>query len=312
VTKIHRDALRSEMASLRDLLERSAGRDPLGSRSLRNRLTTLQSELADIEGHERNVANVALVFDGDPVRGSSAIEASFAGKALQEYQELIAKHVAVEGGRLSERGRLPDQIHTQARMNVTSLVHGSFGFVLEEDGADQPGMFETPAQKAVHTVTDLLKEAAAIDGGVFNSRLDDLDIRIFQTLKKFIGTLHQARSTLRIAEERREIKLDTYGVERAFERMSQAVVEENDETIEGDLIGLVPNQRRFEFRQSENGNLIQGRVAANLSADYLERIEREGFIAGGRWRATVRTKTVHHPDGRHATTSLTLIDLVGL
>lgn len=312
VTKIHRDALRSQVAALRALMQAAAGRDPLGSHSLSKRLAIVEAELAKVEGVQQNAANVALVFDGDPVRGSSAIEANFAGRALQDYQELIAKHVAAEGGQLAERGRLSDQINQQARMNVTALVHGSFGFVLEEDSAGQLGMFETPAQKAVRSVSDLLQEVAAADGQLFEAKLDDLDIRIFQTLKRFIGTLHRARSTLRVAEEQRELKLDTFSVERAFERVSRVDVEETDDIVEGELLGLVPVQRRFDFRRGDDGEVVQGRVAANLSADYLERIEREGLIAGGRWRATIRTKTVHHPDGRHASVSRTLIDLVAL
>jgi hypothetical protein len=312
VTKIHRDALRSEIASLHALLKRSAGSDPLGTRSLRKRVATLEAELAQIEGRHQNFANVALVFDGEPVRGSSGIEADFAGKALQDYQELIAKSVAVEGGQLAERGRIPDQIHQQARMNVTGLVHGSFGFVLEEDSADQLGMFETSAQKAVRSISDLLRDVTAVDGRIFEARLEELDVRVFQTLKRFVGVLHRARSTLRIAEEQREIRLDTPSVDRAFERVSKVDLDEGDEIVEGELLGLVPVQRRFDFRRGDNGEVVQGRVAVNLSAAYLGRIEQDGLIAGGRWRATIRTKTVHHPDGRHISTSRTLIDLLAL
>lgn len=312
VTKLHLDAIRGEAASLRDLLARTADFDPLGALSLRKRLNALEAELAALEGEEPHVASVALVFDGEPVRGSSAIEAQFAGKALQDYQELIAKHVAADGGNLAERGRLPDQVHQQARMNVTALVHGSFGFVLEEDAGDQLGMFETPAQKAVKSVTDLLKEVAATDGRAFDDMLDELDVRIFQTLKRFISTLHRARSTLRVSEQQRELKLDTPSVERAYERVSQVDVQEEDEVVEGELLGLVPVQRRFDFRRADNNEVLQGRVAPSLSADYLERIDQEGRIAGGRWRATIRTKTVLHPDGRHTSVSRTLVDLVEL
>lgn len=311
VTKFHRDALTSEIAFLVALLERSGRRDPLGSRSLSNRLARLQSELAQIEAQQQSAANVALIFDGAAVRGSSGIEASFAGRALQEYQELVAKHVAIGSGQLAERGRLPDKVHDLARMNVTSLVHGSFGFVLEEDNADQLGMFDTPARQAVQSITDLLTEVSAADGRRFDARLDELDLRVFQTLKRFISTLHSTQTTLRVAEEQRELRLDSASVERAFERVSQADVEEEDGIVEGELLGLIPIQRRFEFR-AENGSLIQGRVAANLSADYLERIEREELLAGGRWRATLRIKTVYHPDGRHSSISRTLIDLIRL
>lgn len=310
VTKIHRDSLRGEIASLRDMLARDTGDDPLGVLSLRKRLGHLEIELEQIEDHSTNFANVALVFDGDPVRGSSAIDADFAGKALQDYQELLSKHVAVDGGQLADRGRLPAQIRDQARMNITALVHGSFGFVLEEDSADQLGMFETPAQKAVRSVTDLLRDVSAADGRLFDIKLDELDARIFSTLKRFVSTLHRAHSTLRVAEEQRELTLDPTSVERAFERVSQAEVEEVDEAIEGDLLGLVPVQRRFDFRRGDNGEVLQGRVDASLSADYLERMEREGFVAGKRWRATIRTKSVHHPDGRHVNVTRLLVDLV--
>jgi hypothetical protein len=312
VTKLQRDAISGEIASLRDLLERTGDVDPLGAISLRKRLSVLEAGIAELQEAEAHVANVALVFDGEPVRGSSAIEAQFAGKALQDYQELIAKYVAAEAGNLAERGRLPDQVHQQARMNVTALVHGSFGFVLEEDAGDQLGMFETPAQKAVKAVTDLLEHVAASDGRAFDELLDDLDVRIFQTLKRFIGTLHRAKSTLRLSEQERELKLDTSSVERAFERVSQVEVDESDELIDGELLGLVPVQRRFDFRRADNNDVLQGRVAPSLSADYLDRIEREGRIAGGRWRATIRTKTVLHPDGRHTSISRTLIDLIEL
>lgn len=310
VTKVHRDAVRGEIASLRELLARSEQSDPLGSRSLRKRLRILEAELAQMEANVTLSANIALIFDGAAVRGSSAIEADFAGKALLDYQELVAKHVAVSEGRLAERGRLPDEIHNQAKMTITGLVHGSFGFVLEEDSGDQIGMFETPAHQAVQSVTNLLKIVSDDRDDAFDERLADLDGRIFQTLKRFVSHLHRAESTLRLAEEERELKLDRASVERAFERVSRVEIEETEDVIEGELLGLVPVQRRFDFRRNSDGEVIQGRVAPTLSADYLERIDREGIIAGGSWLATVRTKIIHHPDGRHSSVGHLLIDLI--
>ena len=312
VTKVHRDALRGEIASLRELIGKSADRDPLGSRSLRKRLATLEAELEKIEAHQSRSANVALIFDGSAVRGSSGIEADFAGKALVDYQELIAKHVAVSEGGLSERGRISDQVHRQSQMTITGLVHGSFGFVLEEDNSEQLGMFESPANIAVKSVTELLKDVTAAQDGAFDARLQDLDARIFQALKKFVGHLYRADSTLKVAEEERELKLDKESVERAFQRVSRVEIEEFEETFEGELLGLVPVQRRFDFRRNDTGEVLQGRVAPTLSADYLERIDREGVIAGGLWRASVTMKVLHHPDGRHSNVAFLLTDLIAL
>jgi hypothetical protein len=85
-------------------------------------------------------------------------------------------------------------------------------------------------------------------------------------------------------------------------------VEEYDEEIEGELLGLVPIQRRFDFRRRDNSEVLSGMVSVHLSADYLERIERDELVSGREWRAVVRTKTVQRPDRRRSETR-TLIDL---
>lgn len=312
VTKIHRDALGSEISSIRQLLEHSAGRDPLGERSLRKRLEKLESERASLERRD-SLASVALVFDGEPVRGSSAIEADFAGRALQDYQDLISKQMASSIGHTAERGRLPQQVYADSKMTITGIVHGSFGFLLEEDGANQTEMFDSPAKVAVESITNLLDNVSSIDGRGFEDALETLDVRVFQTLKKFVTTLRRSRAVLKLSEDVREMRLDSYAVERAYERVTQSNVEENDEAIDGELLGLVPVQRRFDFRRSDNGEVLQGKVSVNLSEDYLERIEREGMIAaGGQWKAVIRTKEVHHADGRHTSVSRMLVDLVRL
>lgn len=310
-TKIHRDALRGELASVQTLIDRLDPSDRLGAISLRKRLNILQEELAAIEHEVRNVANVALVFDGGPVKGSSAIDADFAGQALQDYQELLTKIVSsADIGRLAERGPVLLRHQNQARMNVTALVHGSFGFVLEEDGADQAQMFESPTRRAVSDLTDLLSGLVSEDHRWFDEKVQDLDIRVFQSLRRFVETLHRAHSTLKLAEEDRELSLDISRVERAHQRVTQVDIEEDTEALEGELLGIVPIQRRFDFRRNDNGEFLSGRVSENLSADYLERIEREEIMAGKVWRAVILTKTVRHPDGRHASISRLLIDLL--
>lgn len=311
VTKIHRDALRSEIASVRAMLDRRGTLDRLGSLSLRQRLNTLEKQLLSAEGEVRNIANVALVFDGGSVRGSSAIDADFAGKALQDYQDLVTKQMASSNlGVLAERGPLPVAQQKQSRLNITDLVHGSFGFILEEDSADQSQMFESPTMQAVSDVTDMLEGISSADGHWFNERLSDLDVRVFQTLKKFVSLLYKTASTLKLAEEDREIKLDPAGVFRAYERVSQTEVDEVEENFVGELLGLVPIQRRFDFRKDENDEIVSGTVAVSLSADYLERIERDGLVAGRSWRAVIRTKTIQRADGRRPTVTQTLIDLL--
>lgn len=310
VTKLHRDALLSDIASVTDLLARAEGKDRLGEIGLRARLRSLETQLRSLDAHPATRANVALVFDGEPVRGSSAIDADFAGQALQDYQELITRQMAaVAGGALGARGPISAQIRHQARMNITALVHGSFGFMLEENDEGQQSMLETPTHAAVHSVTDLLQGVSSADERWFEGKLPELDVRLFASLKTFISTLHKSKSTLKLSEEARDLRLTPAEVERAYDRVSQVEVDEVEESMEGELLGIVPIARRFEFRNAD-GEIVSGRVAESLSADYLERLERSELIGGRGWRAVIRTKTVTRPDGRHSTVTRLLLDLL--
>lgn len=310
VTKVHLDALKGEAASVQGLLARLGDRDILSSISLRQRLTQLQEEIARYERELPTQANVALIFDGEPVEGSQSIDADFAGKALQTYQDLLTKQVAVASGELRERGRLPQQAHDAARMHVTSLVHGSFGFVLQEAGSEQAALFESPAKAAVREVSNLLRTVSAPNEGPFEQLIEELDERVFSTLKRFVGIVFKGNATMRVAERDVELRLDPGSLERAYQRLSATDVSESEDVVVGELLGLVPIQRRFDFRSRDNGQVITGRVSQLLSAGYLERIENEGLIAGREWRARIITKVVEHADGRHLSTHHTLVDLV--
>lgn len=311
VTKIHKDAIRGEIANLREMLNGPASKDRLGALSLRQRLTNLEKQLASDESQAKNVASVALIFDGGAVRGSSAIDADFAGKALQEYQELVTKQMAHSDlGGLAQRGPLPAEQHRRSRLNVTDLVHGSFGFVLEEDGSDQSELFESATMLAVSEVTDILSGVSSDSSVWFDKKLPELDARLFKTLKKFVSLLHKSSSTLKISEEKREIRIDSVGVLRAFNRVSHTEIDENDESVFGELLGIAPIQRRFDFRRGDSSEVISGAVAWNLSADYLRRIERDELIVGRSWHAVIRTKTVQPAEGRVPSLYRTLVDLV--
>lgn len=310
VTKVHLDALKSEAASVESLLARTGERDVLSRISLSHRLDALRQEIAGHEAEPNTAAGVALIFDGDPVNGSASIDAEFAGKTLQNYQELLSKQVAFSAGMLAERGPVPAEAQDAARMHIKALVHGSFGFVLEEVRADEPGMFDSPVKAAVAHISDLMVDVASQNIQAFEQRLEDIDFRVFNTLKKFVSVVYKAGATMRVAERDREVRFDLVSLGRAYERLRETDVSEVEEVLEGELLGLVPIQRRFEFRRKDNAEIVKGGVSQILSADYIERLEREGIMAGRQWRATLRIKSVEHPDGRHSSTAYTLIDLV--
>lgn len=310
VTKLHRDALASEVEAVRALIAAAGDRPSLNSAQLKSRLNRLEQQLNSLDAEQPRTATVAIIFDGRPVKGSSSIDADFAGKALQSYQELITKQVANNDfAGMAQRGPIPQEVHDAARMDVSGLVHGSFGFVLQEGTSDEPGLFESSALKAVSDISDILSDLSALGQGAFEARLPVIDARMFSALKRFVTNLHKAGSSLKISEPKRDVIFDGFALERAHNRLKETEVSEDDEVLVGELLGLVPIQRRFDFRVEETAELIQGKVSQTMSEDFLERIERDGLVAGRRWRATVRTRTVEHPDERPPTVTRTLIDL---
>lgn len=306
--KLTRDTLVGDLGAITALIASVEGRDPIGERSLKRRRDEIVRQLASLDAESRTLASVALVFDGGPVRGSYGIDADFAGKALQDYQELVAKDLAAsETGGLARRGPVPDK--QRSRMNVTSVVHGSFGFVLEEDHSDEPQLIDSALRESVERVTGLLMDVAAPEAQRFNEVLERVDTRLFQTLKRFFNTLHKERSTMKIIDDEREVLLDQVSIERAHNRIEQAEVDETEISVTGSLLGLVPIQRRFDFLDTTTGAVIKGKVGEKLSAQYLERISNDEALAGKVWRAVMVRRTVRKPD-RRETVEFTLIDLV--
>ena len=132
--KLNIDSLSSEITTLNELLTsaRQSG-DFVGEMQLEHRISELSGKLESLKENtvSDNSASVALFFGGQPVLGSRGIAAEFAGTALEQFQNLIAKIFANnEVGDLGERGKVPFKANSE--LMVTGLARGSFGFVLDE------------------------------------------------------------------------------------------------------------------------------------------------------------------------------------
>ncbi|MBO6767482.1 MAG: hypothetical protein JJ901_04140 [Erythrobacter sp.] len=295
MSKLHRAALESELASLQSLIAESADADPLGTLSLRQRVERIEEQLAEL-GEEKHHADVTLLFYGKPVDGSRGIDAEFAGKALQSYQSALSKHMnSLTGRALGRRGPIPER--SLSRMNIVDVVHGSFGFRLEEDN-EEAQMFDTSLRDAVAAISQIIHDFSDPSDAVFEQAIEDIDGRTFLSVKSFIELLRNEDAKFRLLEDDNEIELDDAKVERAYQRVERTEVIENDDQITGTLVGVMPVARRFEFNLEGTEEIISGPIDARLSADFLERIENDEQFIGRPWRASVRIRTVRRPDGR--------------
>lgn len=306
--KLEKDALSADLASVEAILSSIPENDPLGRIAFEDRRNALRAELKLVEDAPETLANVALFFNGSPVKGSRSIEAEFAAKAIEAYQEIVTKKLASsESGGLALKGPIPSK--SASRLNITNVVHGSFGFLLEEDNPESPQLINSSLKEAVDQVTTIFDHFTDPSDDRFSSIIETMDPRLFAAVRSFFKVMHDEQATLRLVEGMRDARFDDRAVERAFLRAEETQIDEEDYTMKAILLGVVPFGRRFDLRSVDTGEIISGKIGPLLSQNYLERIENDEKVIGRRWLVTVHRKFVRKP-GNRTQTSYTLLQLV--
>lgn len=303
--KIEREQLLADVASVEAMLRTLSPRDLVGRHGFESRIEELRRNLSEIETAEERLASVALYFGGEPVIGSRGIRAEFGSTIVASYQDLIAKvWSTLAGGNLALRGQIRDR--DAAQLHITNLVHGSFGFLLEELDQQGPPLFTSPLKEAADKSTEYLIGFAEEDEQPFVQLTEEINSRVFNSIRDFFRPIHRGNAVFRIVEGEVDRSFDRQAVERAYNRGEATEIDDQDVTVEGELIGVVPYARRFEFRTSPRNELVSGKIDKSFGQSYLERMHQEQLI-GRRWEAVLRRRETKTP-GRIAE-SFTLIDL---
>ncbi|MFL6760808.1 hypothetical protein [Sphingomonas sp.] len=294
--KLTKDSLQSEEQSLQNFLDELDPNDIVNRASIAKRLEVVRTELATMTDELETQGVVILAFDGFPVEGSRGIDAEFAADALHDYQELIAKQIGErETGGLSRTGPVPSR--DLARLNITNVVHGSFGFQLEEKDSGQTSLVPSPVKEAITQVDNMLAALASPDPETFDDALASIDRRMFITVQSFYENLYNDSASLKIIESSRSIVLDNSLVARARERLHGTVVNDEDFATKGELLGISPVQRRFDFREEATGRIISGQVDQQLSSQYLARLHGDQIAPGQTYTALMRRRIAVRSDG---------------
>ena len=306
MVKLDRDQVAAELAALDGLLESLPPNDYLGRVGLEARRDQICQEFDQLVGRVDRRAKIALYFGGDPVIGSLGVQAGFGTKVVGGFQDLLSKvWGSSEGGQLLPMGPIKDRAASQ--LHITSLVHGSFGFLLEELDQEGEPMFETPLSKAADQVAEYIVSFAGENEATFSAVIDDLNPRVFQSMRDFFGYIHKANATFRLVEGSHDEKLDHLAIERAWNRAEASNVDEERIQLQGKLLGVIPVRRRFEFEADGSPTIIEGRVGEKFGQSYLERISTEQFV-GRRWKALFNKRVVTKA-GRLPGESYTLLEL---
>lgn len=295
--KLEIDALTADLASIEAMLaSRTEEDDPSGYYQFSARKAQLEEALARAGARPETHAELGIFFGGEPVQGSRGINADFAGKALDDLQTLVSKkYSGREVGRLGARGPFPRADTSQ--LLVTGVVRGSFGFVLEESGADGE-IVNTPLKEIVDEITDILSRVGAADEAVFDEAATELDERTLVTLKQFFQRLDESGATMRVVDGSRDFLLDRNAISIARQRTQAMEIQEHGDEFVGTLF-LLPNSRRFEFYPANGGQaVLRGTFGSNVVRQLEGQAELGQAAIDARevprrsWRVEIRTREI--------------------
>ncbi len=234
-----------------------------------------QSRLADIEvqinamGSARsNFASVALIFDGNPVIGTSDIRLDFTTDALDNYQKIIAISLASKlSEALPERGPLPGT--AQSRLYIRDVVRGSMGFILEEIAPEQSSLLPTALKQAVEDATQLITTLSSSSDPDFETALEVTQPRLVGAVQRFAKVLYEAGASAKIVGDEHRLALTIDQVGQLSRRLNEIEVTEETEGVDGVLLGVLPESHKFELKLPGDEDVtLRGTVSDDLASKY--------------------------------------------
>jgi hypothetical protein len=290
--KLDRDFVAADLAAVDQLLANLTAHDVFARLSLRSRREDLQRTLASLADVHEVSASASLFFGGEPVLANRGIEVSFGAQAMEKFQDVVTKIFAVQHtGSLGQRGAVPGK--DAAKLHITNIVRGSFGFRLDEMPS-QAAMLESPLKDAMDEATRLMERFGVEDEEAFESEVENLDGRVLTTIREFFGLLNDHRATFRLVSGNSDKSFRAPNIARAAERAKITSLDERETVFEGQLSGALRDNRIFEYRTGTDRGTIKGSIVSDLSADRISQINRE--FADRDSRATFIVKTVRQND----------------
>jgi hypothetical protein len=253
---LQRDRLEAELETVARLIKETPVTRAFSRASLESREREIKAALAELPRSEGTNAEVVLSFEGEPVAGAEGIDARFSADALLNFQKLVTAVAARKSrGELSGSGSFPDA--NAARLHVSNVVHGSFGFQLQE--LERQLIGATPLAEAVERSLTVL-EAARQGGDTFAEVIAKEGPRIQDAALGFLDVLRRHHAAVRLVSDHADVRFDAVAVPLAVEAIKSVEVEEKEEKIPGRFGGFLLGSKRFEHTPEGADKPIYGTV----------------------------------------------------
>lgn len=271
-------AISSEVLQLQKLLKEIPEENVIERISLERRLKLAQDS---IEGHTdyQLIHKAKLTFRGDPVVDESrGIYADFAAKATTFFADAI--YAAAAGIRESfcYMGRIPDKNKNQ--LLITGTAVGSFGFEFEfpvtEDNDGDWFPDKPDSVIALEKVRNLLDSALNASDDDLADIVDEIHPRAVKKVAEFLEYISQQNAWCGIELNEKRFRFNGIDeVNNTRNRLREDNIKESEQTFIGQLQGVLPKSRTFEFKHQDQ--VIRGKVGADiedagvLNRDYLHK-----------------------------------------
>lgn len=268
----------SEIQELESLLASIPEENVLERMGLESRIKEARSILSNAKV-ARPASRARLMFRGQPVWGTHGIVASFASKTVDAFTEAVAAVAAGIAENLRYMGPIPDRQKND--LLITGTAIGSFGFEFEIppplENANMELFPEAPGvEVALEKVQALLEAAASGTDDDVAELVDEIHPRAVKKVADFLEQMsrQEAWCTLEFKEHAFRF-LDLEHLRRSIERIKEDNIHESKESYRGELQGVLPKGRAFEFKIADQDEVIRGKVGPIIEDEDILKLNRE-------------------------------------
>lgn len=274
--------LQIQVIQLRQLLENAAD-DPILSPQLKERLGDVEQEIVSIgraEGgglfppEKPSFPRAAVFLRGGGVQGSAGIRPALAGESLIQYERMFiaqALHDEREAARTAGRHRRPRGTPIPGLL-FTGTPRGSFGLEFTPQQTADESTLKVHEQ-SLRNVAKALISIGNSDSGSLEKVVRDIPPRVLAPMKRFLKVLAQHGAELRLAFSDSPAELVATEKVKVASELLERELQEMELDIKGTFRGVTRESGFFDLLDEEGG-VITGTVADNLTEEDLERIDK--------------------------------------
>ncbi|MFH1113079.1 MAG: hypothetical protein V1792_04090 [Pseudomonadota bacterium] len=265
-------SISSEIKELESLLAEVPEENVIERMGLEARLESARRAIANVREDQLGY-KARLTFRGKPVFGSHGIAADFASKAAGAFSDAVAVVAAGLAENLRYMGPIPDRQKNQ--LLITGTAVGSFGFEFELPQPETNTLFPEPskAENALQKMLELFQLITAGSDDDVAELIDEIHPRAVKKAADFLDYLAQQDAWCGLEFKERFFRFrDVDHLRASTERLREDNIREAVEEHDGELQGVLPTGRTFEFKTADHQEILRGKIGLDIEdADILNR-----------------------------------------